>query len=71
VVIALCFSVCTHSATPIYQINHPETTFIQASLNHEIFQCIKVGGLQDLVVLDADKNLLPYRFFTAVSDYSD
>jgi len=67
-VIALCFSVSTYAATPIYQINNAVGTFIQIPLNHEIYEYSRSKELQDLVILDADKNSLPYRLVATASE---
>ncbi|GGY70825.1 hypothetical protein GCM10011613_14170 [Cellvibrio zantedeschiae] len=65
---ATLFSMNSYCATPIYQVNDVEGTFIQVPLSHEIYQYSREAGLQDLVVLDAEQNPLPYRLVSIAND---
>ena len=69
---SIFFTVCSmvlsraaYCATPIYQINHVEGTFLQVPLSHTIFEYSKHYGLQDLIVQDVEKKSLPYRLVAA------
>lgn len=51
----------SQDATPIYQVSDAQGTFIQVPLTHDIYRYTSHSNLQNLVVLDAEKNPLPYR----------
>lgn len=55
------FVVAEQSATPIYQVSDAQGTFIQVPLTHDIYRYTSFADLQNLVVLDAEKNVLPSR----------
>ncbi len=57
----------TGAATAIYQVNETKGTFLQVPLDHEVYTYSKQPNLQDLLVLDADKNPLPYRFVSVAA----
>ncbi len=58
---ACAFAMAEQNATPIYQVDAAQGTFIQVPLSHNIYRYTSRENLQNLVVLDADKNPLPYR----------
>lgn len=55
------FTLAAQNATPIYQVGNVQGTFIQVPLTHDIYRYTSHANLQNLVVLDAEKNPLPYR----------
>lgn len=50
-----------YCTTPIYQVSNAQGTFLQVPLTHEIYSYSQQTNLQDLEVLDADHNPLPFR----------
>jgi hypothetical protein len=50
-----------HCATPIYQVSEVQGNFLQVPLTHDIYRYSQQADLQDLDVLDAQQNSLPYR----------
>lgn len=51
--------------TPVYQINDTSHTYLQSSLNHDIYRYSSNPNLSDLVVIDNLGNKLPYRLVNA------
>lgn len=49
---------------PIYQISDVQGTFIQVPITHDIYRYSEAYNLQDIVVLDAENNAVPYRLVT-------
>lgn len=58
------FAMAEQNATPIYQVSDAQGIFIQVPLTHEIYRYTSHANLQNIVVLDAEKNPLPYRLIT-------
>lgn len=61
---SVCLINLAYGATAIYQLNETQGTFLQVPLTHEIYRYSQQTNLQDVEVLDADKNALPYRLVT-------
>lgn len=57
-------AIAQQHTTPIYQVSDAQGTFIQVPLTHDIYRYTSQSSLQNVVVLDADKNPLPYRLVT-------
>lgn len=65
---ALFFGQAVYCATPIYQVNDAQGTFLQVPLTHEIYSYSQQTNLQDLIVLDRDQNPLPYRLVSVAPE---
>ena len=49
------------TSIPVFQLSDTDGIFIQVPLTHEFYRYSEYGDLRDVVVLDAEKNQLPYR----------
>jgi hypothetical protein len=59
--VSSALTLAAQNGTPIYQVSDAKGTFIQVPLTHDIYRYTSHANLQNLVVLDAEKNPLPYR----------
>lgn len=57
-----------HCATQVYQVSDVQGTFLQVPLTHEIYRYSQQANLQDLDVLDAEQNPLPYRLVSVAPE---
>ena len=60
-VVALITPAIGYCATPVYEIQSANGTFIQVPLRHELFRYSKTPRLDDVVVLDSTGTSLPFR----------
>lgn len=65
---AFLLAQAAYCITPIYQVNDVQGTFLQVPLTHDIYRYSQHANLQDLEVLDADQNPLPYRLVSIVPE---